>query len=199
MHIQFKHSIYAPDVPVGNYVIMVLTVVSFGIQFTYDSAGQYLNGLVLENWSLLAILGHMWLHANLPHIVWNLLTLYLFGRHVCLKLGSANYVLAYFVVGIASAFVHIIYDGRPAIGSSAAIMGVLGMHVVLCFDRFGFFGPWIVLIWFLLSLTAGFIGVLPTAHLAHVGGFIAGLILAAALARANIIRTDALQATTNPP
>lgn len=197
MHIKFKHNLYAPSVPVGNYVVMVLAVVSFFIQFTYDSSQQYLNGLVLEGWSVLAILGHMWLHANLPHIAWNLLTLYIFGRHVCSRLGNANYVLAYFLVGIFSAFVHITYDGRPAIGSSGAIMGVLGMHVALCFGRFGFLGPWIVLIWFLLSLTAGFVGLLPTAHLSHVGGFLGGIMLAGVLPLFNIVRSDSIPTAGN--
>lgn len=199
MHIQFKRSLYAPSLPAGNYVVMVLIVVSFFIQFTYDSSQQYLNGLILESWSVLAILGHMWLHANLPHIVWNLLTLYIFGRHVCSRLGNANYILAYFLVGVFSAFVHITYDGRPAIGSSGAIMGVLGMHVVLCFGRFGFLGPWIVLIWFLLSLTAGFVGLLPTAHLSHVGGFLGGIMLAGVLPLFNVVRSDSIPTTGNSP
>ena len=176
---------------------MALVAVSFVIQFFYDSGREYLNGLILDDFSVQAILGHMWLHANLPHVAWNLLTLFIFGRHVCRKLGSANYILTYFSVGVLSAFVHVTYDGRPAIGSSGAIMGVLGMHVVLCFKRFGFFGPWIVLIWFLLSLTAGFVGVLPTAHFAHVGGFLAGLILAPLISLTGLT-TQSLPTTQNP-
>lgn len=199
LRIRLKRNLYVPDMPLGNYIVMALTAVSFFIQFTYDADQKYLNGLVLEGWSVLAILGHMWLHANVPHIVWNLLTLYIFGRHVCSKMGNANYVLAYFVVGVFSALVHITYDGRPAIGSSGAIMGVLGMHVVLCFDRFGFLGPWVVLIWFLLSLTAGIVGLLPTADLAHVGGFLGGLMLAGILQLFDVAASDLLQPTRHSP
>ena len=199
MHIRLKRNLYLPNVPIGNYIVMALTVVSFFIQFTYDAGQEYLSGLVLEGWSFRAILGHMWLHANLPHIAWNLLTLYIFGRHVCSKMGNANFILAYFVVGIFSAFAHIVYDGRPAIGSSGAIMGVLGLHVVLCFERFGFFGPWIVLAWFFLSLTAGFVEVLPTAHLSHVGGFVGGLMLAAAISTFHVSAHDSIPTTGNAP
>lgn len=195
MRINFKNNLHVSNLPVGNYIVMALAAVSFFIQFTYDAGQEYLSGLVLQGWSGLAILGHMWLHANVPHIVWNLLTLYIFGRHVCSKMGNANYILAYFVVGIFSALVHIIYDGRPAIGSSGAIMGVLGIHVVLCFERFGFFGPWVVLIWFLLSLTAGTLGILPTADLAHVGGFLGGLILAWIIQLSDIAASDLIQPT----
>jgi membrane associated rhomboid family serine protease len=199
LRIRLKRKLYVPNVPLGNYIIMALAVVSFFIQFTYDAGQEYLSGLVLEGWSFRAILGHMWLHANLPHIVWNLLTLYIFGRHVCSKMGNANFILAYFFVGIFSAFAHIAYDGRPAIGSSGAIMGVLGLHVVLCFERFGFFGPWIVLVWFLLSLTAAFVGILPTAHLSHVGGFVGGLMLASAMSIFHVAAHDSAPTTENSP
>lgn len=199
MNVRLKRKLHVPNMPFGNYIVMALTVVSFFIQFTYDADQEYLSGLVLEGWSFRAILGHMWLHANVPHIVWNLLTLYIFGRHVCSKMGNANYILAYFVVGVFSALAHITYDGRPAIGSSGAIMGILGMHVVLCFERFGFFGPWIVLVWFLLSLTAGLVGVLPTAHPSHVGGFLGGLMIAVALSLLNVAEHDSVPSTGESP
>lgn len=199
MHIQLNRNLYAPSLPAGNYIVMALAAVSFFIQFTYDSGQQYLSGLVLESWSVLGIFGHMWLHASVPHIVWNLVTLYIFGRHVCSRLGNANFILAYFLVGFFSALAHISYDGRPAIGSSGAIMGVLGMHVVLCFGRFGFLGPWIVLVWFLLSLTAGFLGLLPTAHLAHVGGFLGGIMLGGIIPFFNVVRSESVPSAGSSP
>jgi membrane associated rhomboid family serine protease len=75
------------------------------------------------------------------HIVGNLITLWIFGRHVSLKISDASYVLSFIVLGMAAAAVHVCYDGRPTIGASGAIMGVLGMHVVLCFRKFGVLGP----------------------------------------------------------
>jgi hypothetical protein len=73
------------------------------------------------------------------------------------------------------------------------------MHVVLCFERFGFFGPWIVLIWFLLSLTAGAVGILPTADLAHVGGFLGGLLLAGTIQFFDVFASDLIQPTRHSP
>ena len=167
--------------PSGNYIVMLLTTVAFAIQMTGDPKQQYLNGLILERFSFLALFGHIWLHMSPVHVVGNLITLWIFGRHVSLKIGNANYPLVYVLLGFAAAGVRLLYDGRPTIGASGAIMGVLGMHVVLCFRRLSPAGPWLVLLWFLLNLTAGIIGGYPTTYMAHVGGFVAGILMANAL------------------
>jgi membrane associated rhomboid family serine protease len=126
----------------------------------------------------------------MTHIVGNLITLWIFGRHVSMKIGNAKYFLAYMCLGVAAAAVHILCDGRPTIGASGAIMGVLGMHVVLCFRHFGVLGPWLVLAWFLLNLAAGVIGGFPTTYMAHVGGFLAGVVLANVLILLNVAKCD---------
>lgn len=164
--------------PAGNYIVIALATVTFAIQMYGDPKAQYLNGLVLDHVSLAAFFGYMWLHMSPIHVVGNLITLWIFGRHVSLKVGNANYPLAYVCLGFAAAAVHLAYDGRPTIGASGAIMGILGMHVVLCFRRLGVLGPWLVLVWFLLNLTAAIAGRYPTTYVAHVGGFVAGIILA---------------------
>ena len=178
------------DVPFGNYALMLLASTTFMLQFLFDGKQQYLSGLILQDWSFFGIVGHLWLHTGLIHITSNLVVLWIFGRHVCRRMGNANYILAYFVVGLASAVVHIAYDGRPAIGASGAIMGILGLHVVLCFNRFGPLGPWIVLVWYLLDMTAGTLQATPTAHMAHVGGFLGGIILAWLLVILNVVERE---------
>jgi membrane associated rhomboid family serine protease len=159
----------------------------FAIQINCDPKQQYLNGLILERVSFSAVLGYMWLHMSGVHIVGNLIALWIFGRYVSLKIGNANYLLSYVCLGIAAAAVHVLYDGRPTIGASGAIMGILGMHVVLCFKRFGVLGPWLVLAWFVLNLSAGIIGGYPTTYMAHVGGFLGGMLLANVFILLNIV------------
>ncbi|MBN2136301.1 MAG: rhomboid family intramembrane serine protease [Sedimentisphaerales bacterium] len=180
----------AAEMPLGNYIIILLASVTFLLQFTFDYNQEYLTGLILQDWSFTAIIGHMWLHTGLIHIISNIVILWIFGRHVCRKMGNANYILAYIAVGLASAMIHIIYDGRPAIGASGAIMGILGMHVVLCFKRFSMAGPWIVLVWYLLNVTVGILKSTPTAYLAHAGGFVSGIILASSLVILNIVEQE---------
>ena len=190
MQLRFRNNTCVEKLPAGNYIVMMLATVTFAIQMTCDPKQQYLNGLVLERLSFSAVLGYMWLHMSGTHIVGNLITLWIFGRYVSLKMGNVSYLLSYLCLGIAAAVVHVFYDGRPAIGASGAIMGILGMHVVLCFRRLGVLGPWLILVWFLLNLAAGIAGGYPTTYMAHVGGFVAGIILASVLILFDIAKCD---------
>lgn len=190
MKIGFKRSVCAQDLPAGNYIVMMLATVTFAIQMIGDPKQQYLNGFILKNLTLSSMFGYMWLHMSMAHIVGNLITLWIFGHHVSLKISDASYVLSYLLIGIAASAVHVYYDGHPTIGASGAIMGVLGIHVVLCFRQFGVFGPWLILIWFLLKLTAGIIGGYPTTYMAHASGFLFGMILATLLVIFKVAKCD---------
>lgn len=190
MEIGLRRSACAQELPAGNYIVMMLATVTFAIQMIGDPKQQYLNGFILKHLTFSSVFGYMWLHMSMAHIVGNLITLWIFGRHVSLKISDASYVLSYILLGIASATVHFYYDGRPTIGASGAIMGVLGMHVVLCYRQFGVLGPWLILIWFLLNLTAGIIGGYPTTYMAHAGGFLAGMILASLLVIFKVAKCD---------
>ncbi|MFC1604109.1 rhomboid family intramembrane serine protease [Planctomycetota bacterium] len=190
MKIGFRRDVCTHEIPAGNYIVMMLATVTFAIQILGDPKQQYLNGFILERLSFASMFGYMWLHMSMAHIVGNLITLWIFGRHVSLKISDASYVLSFLIIGIAASAVHVYYDGRPTIGASGAIMGILGMHVVLCFRQFGVLGPWLILIWFLLNLTAGIIGGYPTTYMAHAGGFLAGMILATLLVITKVAKCD---------
>ena len=192
MHVKIglRRNVHAQEFPGGNYIVMMLATVTFAIQMLGDPKQQYLNGFVLKHLTFSSMFGYMWLHMSMPHMVGNLITLWIFGRNVSLKISDASYVLSFVLLGIAAATVHFYYDGRPTIGASGAIMGVLGMHVVLCFRQFGILGPWLILIWFLLNLTAGIIGGYPTTYMAHAGGFLAGMFLATLLVIFKVAECD---------
>jgi membrane associated rhomboid family serine protease len=167
--------------PLGNYAIMLLTTCAFAVQMLLDPSARHLRGLVLQDWSVAGLFGHMWLHMTMVHLVGNLITLWVFGRYVCPKVGNMAYALAYVVAGLGAGIAHSACDGRPLIGASGAIMGILGIYVVICFGEFGRLGPWLVLIWFLATLAAGLIGGSPDAYLSHIGGFLTGMVLGACI------------------
>jgi membrane associated rhomboid family serine protease len=175
----------------GNYAVMLLTTGAFAVQMLLDPGAQYLSGLVLEKWSLCGLLGHMWLHLTAVHLLGNLVTLWIFGHYVCPKLGDVTYVLAYVAGGVLAGMVHLACDGRPVIGASGAIMGVLGMYVVLCFRQFSPLGPWLILAWFLATLGMGIAGGFPASYTAHVGGFLGGMALAVGLIILHRVEVDA--------
>ena len=145
----------------------------------------------------------MFMHGGLMHLGGNLLYLYIFGDNVEDSLGHGRYVGFYLLSGIAAAAAQILtgVDSPIAmVGASGAISGVLGAYIVL-FPRapilvinsipllwlfWGFFlsfPAWLVIgFWFLGNLLSGVSSlgmnaVGGVAFFAHIGGFIAGLLL----------------------
>lgn len=136
----------------------------------------------------------MFLHGSLAHIGGNMLYLYIFGDNIEDRMGKLPYLAFYLVCGLAAAFTQGLiapHSVIPMIGASGAISGVLGAYVVLFPNQpVTVLGPGgrpiqvpalIVLgMWFatqfLLGLTSN-----PAeggvATWAHVGGFVAGLLL----------------------
>lgn len=144
-----------------------------------------------------SILLSMFLHASVLHIASNLLFLWVFGNNVEDAFGRVKFLVFYLLCGLAATYAQSYASpdsSIPLIGASGAIAGVLGAYIVL-FPRarvttlviLGFFisapqiPAFVVLgFWFLLQVfsTVG----APAdaggvAYLAHIGGFIAGMVL----------------------
>ncbi len=145
--------------------------------------------------ALLPLFTSMFLHAGLLHLAGNLLFLWIFGDNVEDFLGHLEYLLFYFVCGIAAGLLHAVtnfHSNHPALGASGAISGVMGAYMVL-YPRsrvltlvFIFLVPIPAVIilgwWFLLQFLGGINAMGATAAggvawWAHVGGFLTGAIL----------------------
>ncbi len=139
----------------------------------------------------------MFVHGGWLHIIFNMLFLWIFGNNVEDTMGRFKFLVFYLVCGLAAAGLQVAIDVNstaPTIGASGAIAGVLGAYIVL-FPRarvlsvvpIFFFLPilyvpaWIMLgIWFGLQLIQGYAsigGQTDVAFFAHIGGFVAGLLL----------------------
>jgi membrane associated rhomboid family serine protease len=142
---------------------------------------------------LLTLLTSMFLHGSLFHLLGNMLYLWIFGNNIEDRLGPVRFGLFYVVCGVAAALTHILFEPGsrvPMIGASGAIAGVLGAYAVV-FPRarvktfiFLIFYIDVVAIpaaivlglWFLLQiLNVGMGG--GVAWFAHIGGFLAGIVL----------------------
>ncbi|NDF12648.1 MAG: rhomboid family intramembrane serine protease [Proteobacteria bacterium] len=145
----------------------------------------------------LSILTSMFMHGGVAHIAGNMLYLWIFGDNVEIAMGKIRYLIFYLLTGTIAALTHAYFDPTsqiPMVGASGAISGVLGAYLML-FPKanvkmlliLGFFWrlihvpAFLVLgLWFLFQFF-GIAAVRPgeggVAVLAHVGGFIAGMIL----------------------
>jgi membrane associated rhomboid family serine protease len=147
---------------------------------------------MLHGWRLTGLLGHMWLHGGLLHLLGNMWFLWIFGNAVCSKVGNIKYFLFYVLLGVAAGVSHLLCDGDPAIGASGAINGVVGMYLVLFYENeitclfalwiilpiyirwFAVSSIWIIILWVFWDIVGAFWGTRPVAYFAHLGGFAAG-------------------------
>lgn len=143
----------------------------------------------------ITILTSMFLHGGWMHLLGNLWFLWIFGPSVESALGSRRFGALYLGAGLAAALTQAAFDPlgmTPMLGASGAIGGVLAAYVSLHPQRridtlfFIFVLPipalFFVLEWFVMNLFRG-LGALSVAQTggvawwAHVGGFVAGLLL----------------------
>lgn len=149
----------------------------------------------LPFWSTLVT--SMFLHGGWAHLGGNMLYLWIFGDNLERVMGHVRYALFYLVTGLAAGLAHIAFNSAstvPSVGASGAISGVLGGYILLfprnnvrVFTRGGIVAvPAFVMLglWILIQFVSGVGAIAQTeatgggvAYMAHVGGFVAGLVL----------------------
>jgi len=147
--------------------------------------------ILRTEWKIYTLLTSVYLHADPLHLFMNMLALWIFGPGCEREIGGRNFIIFYNLAGLAGGMVHVLaYPSSyvPVMGASGAIFGIIAAFAVLFPLRpilvFMFFpmvlpaAVWAIL-YFLLEVAYEFSGVNPyVAHMAHIGGFVAGLIFA---------------------
>jgi membrane associated rhomboid family serine protease len=146
------------------------------------------------------LITYMFLHANLLHLVSNMLYLWIFGNNVEDVLGHLGFIYFYLICGVGAGIVHSLINPTstiPTVGASGAVSGILAAYMVLyptakiitLVPIFIFFEvikvPAYVFIglWFLLQFFYGFSSLAPEstvagiAWFAHIGGFVVGIFI----------------------
>ena len=142
----------------------------------------------------LTLLTSMFMHGSLMHLFGNMLYLWIFGDNLEDRLGHVRYLIFYLLCGLIASLSHVVTNTDsfiPSLGASGAISGVLGGYLLLFPRRrvlvimlrmVTHVPAYVALgIWILFQLLEGYMnrgaeggGV---AYAAHIGGFLAGLIL----------------------
>ncbi len=160
----------------------------------------------------------IFLHGGWGHIIGNSLYLWVFGNNVEDSMGRMRFLAFYLLTGLAAAGAHILIDPSspvPTVGASGAISGIMGGYLILyprCKVRTFIppfflirFPAWVVLIfWFIGQVITGLPDLMTlnpevsggVAVWAHVGGFVAGVLLIrrfedVSLVRKRVTRGDA--------
>ena len=153
---------------------------------------------IIHGQRLFTLFTSMFMHANWLHLFGNMLFLYVFGDNIEDAFGHVGYLVFYIISGLAAALAYIVSIllvpaigdlAAGLVGASGAISGVLGAYIVLYpktriislvfyvilpVPAIIFLGVWFILQWFygFFDISGG------VAYWAHIGGFIAGMILA---------------------
>jgi membrane associated rhomboid family serine protease len=152
-------------------------------------------------WDFYSLFTNMFLHGGWFHIISNMWALWIFGDNVEDRMGHFRFFIFYILCGLAANLVHYYFNQLapvPVIGASGAIAGVMGAYMVMFptsriitlipifFIPFFFEIPAVIFLffWFISQVIAGTFtkifmppNVGGIAWWAHIGGFIAGIIL----------------------
>jgi membrane associated rhomboid family serine protease len=170
----------------------------------HPATGQLITGLQATPFTVyLTLITSLFMHGGYAHLLGNMLFLWIFGDNVEHRMGHVRYLIFYLICGVLASLAHVfstvIFATQqsslliPSLGASGAISGVMGGYLVLHPTRrvtvilFRFLTDVpayaAIGIWFAFQLISG-LGLLGggsqqggVAYAAHIGGFIAGLVL----------------------
>jgi membrane associated rhomboid family serine protease len=165
--------------------LLIANVAMFFItQFVPDLTRQLMLVPILIVFRPWTIVTYMFLHGGLMHLIFNMIGLYFFGPRLEDRLGGRQFLLLYFLSGIAGALLSFPFTPRVAIvGASGAVFGVLmGFALYWPRERIYIWGVLpvearvLVAVLTAVSLYLGWQGGGNVAHFAHLGGFLGGFL-----------------------
>jgi membrane associated rhomboid family serine protease len=172
--------------------ILIFAAISFSSQLIdYISKYGIIPKVILGGGGFLTLFTSLFLHRDLIHLIENMWVLWIFGDNLENNLGHWRYLLFYILVGLIAGITHVLVApsgilSMPVIGASGAISGVMGgyiilfpknkikallLYILISVPAFIYIG-----IWFFYQLR--YTNTLTSiAYTAHIGGFIAGILL----------------------
>ena len=188
--------------PIVTYALIVLNILFFLVELNGGESFIMQWSLVPRRFlanpagDFPTVFTSMFMHAGWVHLLGNMLYLWIFGDNVEDQFGHAKFLIFYLLCGFAATFGQMMFNSGssvPNLGASGAIAGVLGAYIVLfprgqvrvLMGRGIIPMPALVVIglWIVLQLVSGIGSISQSAdtggvaYLAHIGGFIAGIVL----------------------
>lgn len=141
----------------------------------------------------LSLLTSIFMHSSFWHLFGNMLFLWVFGNNIEDHLGKVKFIFFYLLCGVGASLTHVLfhqYSLSPVLGASGVVSGVMGAYLILypharirtlvfIFILFTFMdlpASLFLLVWFVFQFM--YVGQSSgVAWIAHVGGFVIGIIL----------------------
>lgn len=191
----FNIVVFAIELKAGSQIDEMIKRYAFNSREFYN----LLSGVYFSFEPVKKIFTSMFLHGGFSHILGNMLYLYIFGDNVEDRFGHLMYLFFYIFFGIVAVLLQFVFNpfsDLPMLGASGAVSGVMGAYFIFyprarvitlipifIFIQFievpAFF---FLFFWFLIQFLYGTLsiygGMLGVAWWAHIGGFLAGFIIA---------------------
>jgi membrane associated rhomboid family serine protease len=189
-------------VPLVTYALIALNVLFFIVELTGGDAFIMKWAFVPKRFlanpagDFLTLFSSMFMHAGWLHLGGNMLYLWIFGDNVEDRFGHLKFIIFYVICGLAATFAQLAFSigsDIPNLGASGAIAGVLGAYILLFpqgkvrvlqgqqviqMSALIVIGLWIVLQLFSgIGSIAGAAQTGGVAYMAHIGGFVAGILM----------------------
>lgn len=176
--------------PIVSYILIGVTVIIYLLQvITEHGLGIDFPTLLMVKYNPLIQSGELWrlitpifLHGSLMHIGFNMYALFALGPSLEQEYGHKNFLILYFIGGIAGNVLSFIMSPNPSLGASTAIFGLIAAQLIFVYINRAFFGQKarsmlinilaIILINLTLGLTPGI------DNWGHLGGLVGGLAFA---------------------
>jgi membrane associated rhomboid family serine protease len=195
--------VYSRTVVTGSLIALNTVIFLYQNTLSYYRLDQFVTnwGIVPDDLRLITLLTSMFLHGGWLHLLGNMLFLWVFGRNLEDLIGGTRFLAFYLVCGLLAGVVQVLanpYARVPTIGASGAIAGVMGAYLIkfprshidtlvllfIFFTRLAIPAPFYLLFWFAMQFLNGFETIGDrnysgggVAVFAHIGGFIAGMLL----------------------
>ncbi len=169
------------------WVLRIIVVTLLVFPFTQGGPLQqalwlYPPAVLTQPWGLVT---YMFLHADMNHILFNMIGLFFFGPRLEMRLGGKDFLKLYLLSGLGGALFSFIFSfNTPVIGASGAVLGIL--------IAFAYYWPrdevllmfvlpvqvWVLAVGYtFMTVWGGFSGIQSTtAHFAHLGGIVVGFL-----------------------
>jgi membrane associated rhomboid family serine protease len=195
--------VYSRPVVTGSLIAINTVIFLYQDTLSYYRLDQFVRnwGVVPDDLHLVTLFTSMFLHGGWLHLLGNMLFLWVFGRNLEDLIGGARFLVFYLVCGLVAGLVQVLANPSaptPTIGASGAIAGVMGAYLIkfprsqidtlvllfVFFTRLAIPAPFYLLFWFAMQFLSGVESIGERSYtgggvavFAHIGGFIAGMLL----------------------
>lgn len=194
--------------PWANYFLLAVTAAAFFVFGGMDhfALARSVRDHALGGRSGLGPLSYLFLHANLAHLIGNLVALWVFGNAICARVGNAVYLPLYLALGVLAGLSQQLFHDGLTVGASGAINGLVAMFLVVnpkarmsilvgwllppIFRSWTVRSFWLIGVWMIWDVVGALTSSGPVAYGAHLAGYLFGALFAFGGLRLGLVPLD---------